>query len=69
MIGTLLIYTNNIVLCAAILQGCREEHKGDGFQYDQPDWVPVTNSNYSYTRMTIHNFTHVTFQQISVDLV
>ena len=50
-------------------QGCREEHKGDGFQRDQPDWVAVTNSNYSYTRMTLHNYTHVTLQQISIDLV
>ena len=50
-------------------QGCREEHKGDGFQRNQPDWVAMINSNYSYTRMTLHNHTHVTLQQISIDLV
>ena len=52
-----------------ITQGCREQHTGDGFKRDQPDWVAVTNSNYSYTRMTVHNLTHVTLQQISIDLV
>ena len=41
----------------------------DAFKWHQPDWVAVTNSNYSYTRMTLHNHTHVTLQQISIDLV
>ena len=48
-------------------QGCRE--KTDGFRQDQPNWVAFTNNGYSYTRMTLHNSTHVTLQQVGVDQV
>lgn len=61
-----------VMVCIAynlfvFLQGCREDH--DGFQDDQPDWVAFTSSDYGYTKMTIHNSTHISFSQISDDQV
>ncbi|CAI8049980.1 Acid phosphatase type 7 [Geodia barretti] len=45
--------------------GCREDH-GD-FKKDQPEWVAFTSRDYGYSKMTVHNATHLSFQQISAD--
>ena len=50
-----------------LLQGCREDH-GD-FKKDQPEWVAFTSRDYGYSKMTVHNATHLSFQQISADQV
>lgn len=48
-------------------QGCREKHAN--FQRNQPEWVALTSSDYGYTKMTVHNQTHISFSQISDDQV
>ena len=50
-----------------LMKGCRERH--NTFRENQPDWVALTNADYGYTRMTVHNGTHISFEQISDDQV
>ena len=54
------------VLCVCV-QGCREGH--GKFQKDQPDWMAAISSDYGYSKMTVHNATHLSIQQISTDQV
>ena len=49
------------------IQGCSERH--DTFKEKQPEWVAFTSSDYGFSKMTIHNKTHLSFQQISDDQV
>ncbi|KAK2561166.1 Acid phosphatase type 7 [Acropora cervicornis] len=46
--------------------GCHEDH--DGFEKDYPPWTAFRSDDYGYTRMTIHNSTHLYLEQVSVDL-
>ena len=36
---------------------------------DYPPWTAYRSDDYGYTRMTIHNDTHLYVDQVSVDLV
>ncbi|KAL9953568.1 hypothetical protein ACROYT_G041005 [Oculina patagonica] len=46
--------------------GCSEDH--DPFPKDYPPWTAYRSEDYGYTRMTIHNKTHLYMEQVSVDL-
>ena len=48
-------------------QGCNEDH--DPFAKDYPPWTAYRSEDYGYTRMTIHNKTHLYMEQVSVDKV
>ena len=63
MSGVLL---DGVCLCVC-MQGCREGH--GKFQKDQPDWMAAISSDYGYSKMTVHNATHLSIQQISADQV
>ena len=52
-------------VCPSVCQGCREGR--NHFQRVQPHWVARTNRDYGYSKMTVHNNTHLTFLQISDD--
>ncbi|KAJ7374236.1 hypothetical protein OS493_007313 [Desmophyllum pertusum] len=45
--------------------GCDEDH--DPFPKDYPPWTAFRSTDYGYTRMTIHNKTHLYMEQVSVD--
>lgn len=45
--------------------GCQEDH--DPFEKDYPPWTAFRSDDYGYTRMTIHNKTHLYMDQVSVD--
>ncbi|CAH1793192.1 unnamed protein product [Owenia fusiformis] len=45
--------------------GCQERH--DPFIADKPDWSAIRLDDYGYTRMTIHNRTHLYMEQVSDD--
>ncbi|XP_048586693.1 acid phosphatase type 7 isoform X1 [Nematostella vectensis] len=45
--------------------GCQENH--DPFKYHFGPWTASRSLDYGYTRMTIHNKTHIYFDQFSVD--
>ncbi|EDO41277.1 predicted protein [Nematostella vectensis] len=45
--------------------GCSEDH--DKFKKDYGPWTAFRSEDYGYTRMTIHNKTHIYFDQFSVD--
>ncbi|XP_011402694.2 PREDICTED: acid phosphatase type 7-like [Amphimedon queenslandica] len=59
-------YTNpkGIVHLITGSAGCRERH--DTYN-EQPDWLAFVNGDYGFTKMTVHNGTHVSFKQISDD--
>ncbi|KAH9374362.1 hypothetical protein HPB48_013408 [Haemaphysalis longicornis] len=48
-------------------KGCQE--KLDPFVKNPSDWSAVRYSDYGYTLMTLHNKTHLTLQQFSVENV
>jgi hypothetical protein len=41
----------------------------DPFVPNPPEWSAIRISDYGYTEMTVHNNTHISFQQISSDKV
>ncbi|XP_048259276.1 acid phosphatase type 7-like isoform X1 [Haliotis rufescens] len=45
--------------------GCSERH--DNFLKDAGPWSALRNLDYGYTRMTIHNNTHISLEQVSDD--
>jgi hypothetical protein len=45
--------------------GCQEDI--DPFVPNPPEWSAIRISDYGYTEMTVHNNTHISFQQISSD--
>ncbi|XP_047740593.1 acid phosphatase type 7 [Hyalella azteca] len=45
--------------------GCKEDL--DGFQLEQPAWSAVRVKDYGYTRLTVHNHTHLYWEQVSDD--
>ena len=47
--------------------GCQEDH--NPFIKDQPYYSAFRALDYGYSHMTIHNSSHLTFQQISDDQV
>jgi len=48
-------------------QGCNEHH--DLFPKYYRPWTAYRSDDYGYTRMTIHNKTHLYMEQVSVDKV
>lgn len=48
-------------------QGCRESH--DWFHNKQPYYSGFRSDDWGYSRMTIHNQTHLSWEQISDDQV
>ena len=50
-----------------IFQGCFEKH--NPFVKDHPPFTAFRAVDYGYTRMTIHNKTHLYMEQVSVDKV
>ena len=46
-------------------KGCREDHYH--LQNEPPEWVAFNNSDYGYSKLAVHNSTHVSIQQISAD--
>lgn len=49
------------------LQGCQENH--DKFITNFAAWSAFHSDDYGYTRMTIHNTTHLYMEQVSDDQV
>ncbi|CAG2180983.1 unnamed protein product, partial [Oppiella nova] len=45
--------------------GCDEHHAK--FRKHVPDWSAFRSTDYGYTRMTVHNKTHVSLEQVSDD--
>ncbi|XP_066983960.1 acid phosphatase type 7-like [Macrobrachium rosenbergii] len=45
--------------------GCKE--RIDDFVYPQPDWSAFRIADYGYTRLTVHNKTHLYWEQVSDD--
>jgi len=45
--------------------GCTSKH--DPFLKDKAIWTAYRNSDYGYSRMTIHSKTHISIEQVSVD--
>ncbi|CAL4149645.1 unnamed protein product, partial [Meganyctiphanes norvegica] len=45
--------------------GCDETH--DGFRPEQPDWSAFRSLDYGYTRLFVHNETHLNWHQVSDD--
>eukprot|EP01063_Lacrimia_lanifica_P022139 TRINITY_DN29823_c0_g1_i1.p1 TRINITY_DN29823_c0_g1~~TRINITY_DN29823_c0_g1_i1.p1 ORF type:complete len:556 (+),score=164.37 TRINITY_DN29823_c0_g1_i1:45-1712(+) len=45
--------------------GCKELH--DPFAHARPGWVGFRSNTFGYTRMTVHNASHVHFQQMATD--
>ena len=56
-----------MIFAALSMQGCREKHSP--FQKDQPDWMAFHSQDYGYSRMSVHNHTHITVEQVSADQV
>ena len=56
-----------LVTSGNFFQGCDEDH--DPFPKDYPPWTAFRSTDYGYTRMTIHNKTHLYMEQVSVDKV
>ena len=52
--------------CFILIQGCRE---GRNHFLAKPPWVAHNNRDYGYSKMTVHNGTHISFKQISDDQV
>lgn len=50
-----------------IFQGCSSKH--DPFVKDYAPWTAYRTVDYGYTRMAIHNKTHISIEQVSVDQV
>ena len=48
-------------------QGCYSKH--DPFKKKYAPWTAFRTVDYGYTRMTIHNKTHISIEQVDVDLV
>ena len=48
-------------------QGCRENH--DPFVPNPRDWSAFRSTDYGYTRMQVHNTTHLYLEQVSDDQV
>lgn len=47
-------------------QGCQEQH--DPFSVPRP-WTAFQSDDYGYTRMTVHNASHLYLEQVSDDQV
>lgn len=45
--------------------GCKEDH--DEFPDVAPEWSAFRSTDYGYTRMKVHNKTHIYFEQVSDD--
>lgn len=56
-----------LVISHDFLQGCTSRH--DPFVKDYAIWTAFRTVDYGYTRMTIHNKTHISIEQVSVDNV
>nr|CAD7268386.1 unnamed protein product [Timema shepardi] len=46
-------------------QGCQENH--DMFKKQQPSWSALRSDDYGYSRLTVHNQTHLFMDYVSID--
>ncbi|EDO38115.1 predicted protein, partial [Nematostella vectensis] len=54
-----------VVTAAASVVGCKYCH--DSFKRDYGPWTAFRSLDYGFTRMKIHNNTHLYFEQVSID--
>jgi hypothetical protein len=45
--------------------GCKEMH--EGFSIRQPSWSAFRSNTFGYSRMYVHNASHIHWQQIQTD--